>query len=984
MSAPNPPNDLVKTDVSLGSLISAAVLAGATGAAFVAVFTIIRERYPLVYAPRTFLVPDKILTKPLKGYFSWATLAWNVDDNDTLRRIGGDNFSALFYMRMLTRLFMVISVAAVVILIPIYATGNQKNKGLNAIAIGNVGDTQPNRLWATLIMSAVFVAAVLHIIFKLLDKAAWLRHTYILGADQHQSLSGYTLLVRDIPEDLRDPSVIRDLFNRVQPNKVLDVILIRDVKKIKKMHKEHIKSRNAVEKASAKYLSLIAKKHAEGAKNQNASIGIDMEDGQGNIPDRRLIDSLRPTNKSKVLFGEKRDTIAWNLKEMGRLELELDRERVEVYQDPARAESAAFVIFADLFSPHVAALANIHGTPGVMLDKQAVVEPQDVIWNNLDMKLYDRMVRGLLVTVALVALIVFWGAINSFLASIATLDKLTGAAHFLNFLNDIPDVVKSIIQGLLPTILVKVLFSLLPSILRYFSTFQGAMTKTAQEKTLISQYYFFLLFNVFFVITISGSILSTVKQISNDNNQLFVIISKNVPSVANFYVNYVTLLALGGPPSELLQIGALIIKPLKLRFLAGTPRAVWTTSQPSVFEAGVPFANHSFVATLGIIYMTAAPLVPVACAVYFGLWQIAYAYKMQYCYATRSQTGGFYMHVAAKQLFVALYIHGFIIFAMFLLKKAWVQMAIVILIVIVTAAAHKKANQYTALMSAIPAKAALDIGKSMDLTMDAKVQRELVSNEPWRDEVDAQIAMDSKQNRARSLRAKNSTSELLAGSQPNLSEESLDYRAGDSNADFGRYAPTSVNISKPHTEGLVVGDNGRVVDKNGEKPSSSGKGVPETANKLPTGDHVEGTANKLPPINDSEPAEATANQSPGSRPQSPRHAGLLKQFDPRHLMHRAAGSQNHDHATTTPQPADPAHPLASGPDEFEKQFMHPALRPDPPSMWLPRDALGVADGILRPEIEGATAARFVYEDATMDRAGKIVVPVNVIARDEEP
>ncbi|KAJ3172889.1 hypothetical protein HDU87_007725 [Geranomyces variabilis] len=972
------------SDVSLSSFISAVVLASATGAAFIAVFTIIRERYPLVYAPRTFLVPDKILTKPLKGYFTWATLAWTVDDDDTLRRIGGDNFSALFYMRMLTRLFMIISAAAVVILIPIYATADPDNllnlSGLNLLAIGNVNSDQQNRLWATLIMSVIFVAAVLHIIFKLLDKAAWLRHTFILGADQHQSLSGYTLLVRDIPPDLRDPGLIRDLFNRVQPNKVLDVILIRDVKKIKKVHKQHMKSRNAVEKASAKYLSLIAKKHAESVKKQS-SVGIDMEDGQGNSPDRHLIDTLRPTNKAKVLFGEKRDTIDWNLKEMGRLESELDRERVEVYQDPGRAESAAFVIFADLFSPHVAALANIHGTPGVMLDKQAVVEPQDVIWNNLDMKLYDRMVRGLIVTVALVALIVFWGAINSALASIATLDKL---ATYVGFVDKIPKVVKGIIQGLLPTILVKILFSLLPTILRFFSTFQGAMTKTAQEKTLISQYYFFLLFNVFFIITISGSIFSTIKLISNDNSQIFKIISSTVPSVANFYVNYVTLLALGGPPGELLQIGALIVTPLKLRFLAGTPRAVWTTSQPTVFEAGVPFANHSFVATLGIIYMTAAPLVPVACAVYFGLWQIAYAYKMQYCYATRSQTGGFYMHVAAKQLFVALYIHGFIIFAMFLLKKAWVQMAIVVLIVIITAAAHKKANQYTALMMAIPAKAALDIGKSMDLTMDAKVQRELVSNEPWRDEVDAQIAMDRKQDRARSLRAKNSTSELLAGSQPNLSEDSLDYRTVDSNADFDRYAPTSVNVAKPRTEELVVSGDGRVVDKNGDNPSSSGKGVPETANKLPTGGHVESTGNKLPTSNDSEPVEPTANQLPGSKPQSPRYAGLLKQYDPRHLMHRAAGSQSHDHATTTPQRADPAHPLASGPDEFERQFMHPALRPDPPSMWLPRDDLGVADSILRPEIEAATAARFVYEDSTMDRAGKIVVPVNVIARDEEP
>ncbi|TPX53030.1 hypothetical protein PhCBS80983_g06377 [Powellomyces hirtus] len=909
MSAPVPPKI---EDVSLDSFISAVVIAGATGAAFYAAFTILRQRYPLVYAPRTFLVGEKNLTKPLKGALSWMTLAWNMDDADVLRRVGADSYAAIFMMRILTQLFIFLALCGAILLFPVYATGAAGNKALNRLHIGNVGQDQSARLWSSLLLSVIFVLVVIFMIFKLLKKAAWLRHTFLLGPDQHQSLSGYTLVVRDIPKNLRDPAVLRDLFNRVQPNKVLDVILIRDVKEINKHYKEHMSARDAVEKAAAKFLSTVAKKHAETLKQPASgnNIEINMENGGNDrdTPSRRILEESRPTSKAKVVFGEKRDTIAHNLKEMSKLEEKLHTERSKVYEGLGHAESAAFIIFADLFSPHVAALANIHGSPGIMLDKQAVVEPADVIWDNLDMKLYNRMIRGFITTVALTALIIFWGVLTAGLSAIASLEKLIELVSFLKFLDGLPSKVKGIIQGLLPTIAVAILFSLLPGILRFFSTFSGVMTKTAREKSLIQQYYFFLLFNVFFVITISGSIFRTLNDIKEDPEKALTILSNSVPGVCTFYINYITLLALQSPAGELLQIGALIVKPLKLKFLAGTPRAIWRTSQPPVFEPGVPFAAHSFVASIGIIYMTVAPLVTITCAFYFGLWQVAYAYKIQYCYATRSQTGGFFMHIAAKQLFVALYIHELVMVGMFLAKEAWVQTGIVIIMFIITITAHKKANQYTALMAAIPAKAALDIGLIQDLTMDANVQKELVSNEPWRDEVVAQINIDRKSEHSRRIRQKNSTSELLDGSRPNLSEDSL----GQSTADIYKPAPTNVYRDPAATidsiSGVSTDDKGRVA-----------------------GSHL-----------------APDSQSAATQQQQPEH------------------------------------PLDAGPDEFERQFMHPALRPNPPTVWVPNDELRVAETILRPEIEAGTKARFTYEESTMDRTGKIQVPISVVARDVEP
>ncbi|KAJ3024288.1 hypothetical protein HKX48_003113 [Thoreauomyces humboldtii] len=924
------PSDTTSTDVSLTAFVSALISSGVTALAFYLAFTVIRRKFPLIYAPRTFLVSEKIATKPLHGYFSWLSLAWKMDDADTIRRVGADNWAAVFYMRQLARLFLFMAIPACIFLMPIYGTGNAGSTGLNKIQIGNVA-LETKRLWATLIFSVIFIAGVIYIIFVLLRKAAWLRHHYLLGPDQHQSLSGYTLLVRDIPKELRDPAIIRDLFNRVQPNKVLDVILIRDVKEINKLYEKQMKSRNAIEKASAKYLSTVAKEHAKKLKNRSQT-DIDMENQNG--PSQTLLDEKRPTHKRKMIYGEKLDTISHNLKKMGDYESQLRSKREKAYESLATAESAAFVIFADLYAPHVAALANIHGEPGIMLDKQAVVEPEDVIWNNLDMKLYDRLVRGLVTTAFLTGLIVLWGTITAALSAIATLKQLVKTAPFLGFLLNIPQIPLGIIQGLLPTIAVAILFSLLPVILRLCTKFSGAMTHTAVETSLIRQYYGFLLFNVFLIITISGSLIDTVKEVENNPGNVLTTLASSIPKVSSFYVNYITLLALSGPAGTLLQIGNVILMPLKLKFLAGTPRAVWKQSQPPFFQSGVPLAAHSFIATLGIIYMTIAPLITICCFVYFAAYYIVYCYMMQYVFATRSQTGGLYVHIAAKQLFFGLYIHELVMVVMFALNKAWVQVALVILVTICTIEAHLKAVQYTSLMNAIPAKAALDIGSTMDLNMDVNVQRELVSNESWRDEVDAQIALTMKQDQSRKVRAKNSTAALLDGSRANLSEDSManeaDYYNDPADGPVNKGRDTKVDVDNAPDD-VIAGE------------TNVGNTGGDASDKR-------------------------------TRSSSPNKEGS------------GTTDGNDDEVDLAPQPdEDSNHPLkASGPDAFEARFMHPALRPDVPTVWIAQDELGLSESILKHEIQTATSANFTYEDTTMDRAGKIKVPTSVIARDTEP
>ncbi|KAJ3022861.1 hypothetical protein HKX48_005062 [Thoreauomyces humboldtii] len=989
-SVPTNPDQILQ-DVSLGSFLSALWVSGATGLAFYTAFTVLRPRFPLIYSPRTFLVPKRIASKPLKKWFSWMTLGWKMDDADTIRRIGADNWAAIYYMKMLLRLFIFIGLASAVILMPLYATGGNGQVGLNLLHMGNLPE-QSDKLWATLIMSFLLVLGVIHFIFKILAKASWLRHSFVLGPDQHKSLSGYTLVVRDIPRELRDPAIIRDLFNRVQPNKVLDVILIRDVKEINKMYKKHMAARNNIEKACAKFLSNVAKQHAKDVKNHQHE---DLETPEGPSP-ALLAD--RPEHKEKLVIGDKVDTIAHNLEQMRELEVKLKEKRIEAYAGLEKAESAAFVVFSDLYAPHVAALANIHGTPGVMWDKQAVVEPADVIWDNLDMKMYDRLVRKLFSTAALAGLVIGWGILTTFLAGIANLVTLVKYFPFLSGLLNLPQNAIKIIQGVLPTVAVAILFALLPILLRYLSIFSGAMTRTGVERELINQYFAFLVFNVLLIITVSGSIMKTLKDIEHDPSSVFRIMSRILPSAASFYINYISLLTLTGPAGELLQIASLVIKPLLLKFLSGTPRAIWQKSQPTFFQSGVPMAAHSFIATLGIVYMTIAPLIPLVCCVYFALWYMAYSYQMNYVYATRSQTGGFYMHIAAKQLFVALYLHQVIMVGLFLLSQAWVQTGIVFISIIITICAHQRANLYTELMRAIPAKAALDLSGKQKLTMDEYVQRALVSNEPWRDEVDAQLEMDQKSEHNRVVRQKTSELDGMTKSSglPIIDHPHNDDLAKDKLANADVHSDAHKVTSEETTAYRDLAEKNLTATQHnpeGDQPAAAAYKDPKDANPR----KEEATAERelkgdgIAAI--SEPERTAAYREPKTSAHIP-HASEEVNLHPmdnhpssptavsssRNSTLRGSGDETPDAAGPVDGPVDDP----TNPDEFEVRFMHPALRPDPLSIWIAKDSFGVSEDVLRPEIEGGCGAKFVYEDTTVNTRGKMRVPTSVIAREHEP
>lgn len=111
-------------------------------------------------------------------------------------------------------------------------------------------------------------------------------------------------------------------------------------------------------------------------------------------------------------------------------------------------------------------LSVAHNLPLHMAPRYIGLDPTQVIWSNLRIKWWERIIRYSATIGFVSALILFWAIPVAVVGSISNIDSLTNKVHFLRFINDVPSWIKGVITGLLPTVLMSILMALLPIVLR--------------------------------------------------------------------------------------------------------------------------------------------------------------------------------------------------------------------------------------------------------------------------------------------------------------------------------------------------------------------------------------------------------------------------------------------------------------------------------------------------------------------------------------
>ncbi|KAJ3393748.1 hypothetical protein HDU84_001155 [Entophlyctis sp. JEL0112] len=737
-------NSTAVSDGSLAGFETALGFNAAVAAVFFALFAVLRPRFPATYAPRSIaLGSDKVPVG--RGPSSPLLSAPLVSNDELIDKCGHDAFAAVFYVRTMAFLFVALGLPAAVLLLPINITGNNGVSGLNTLSYGNVSN--PDKLWAHFFYTVYAVFVTLYVIFQLVAETAKLMQSFQSSKgpqSDFNAIAARTLMVRDVPEEWRNADSLTNVFNRIYPSCVADVIIPKNVpKSLAKLTAKRVQVRNNLEAAISSYFSKLAKFFGsstdpnDGPENTIVMNGgsqflvaeqTEREEGlpvQGHltkpISDASQISAkLRPKHKSPMLIGKSVDSIAEYSKEFRELELKSKKKQLkhglsDDFIGSANYVSTAFVVFNEPFQTHLASRMTIHDAPAVMGTRIGYIDAKDIVWSNVNLNYFDRQIRSIAAMIIYLLMVIFWGVIVACALTVADLNSLGQNIQLVqDFVNSFPTAAK-IIAGVLPSVVVAVLLSLVPPVLRLLSVFSGSPLYSHTEQRVMSQYFGFQLVSVFAVNVVGSSILSSLKQLENDPNSVMDILSSSIPKSANFFIQYLLVLGLSASSTQIAQLAALIVRPIMAALFGKTPRTLFAAKQPPQWFYSTAMAIHGLVVTIGLVYCVIAPIILCFVVIYFLLGTYVYSYMMQYVYVMPRSTGGKFLFAAANHVFVGLYIMEFVVFALFILSKNYVAGGILALLVLMTVWAQSQAKQFISVIETIPVKTIIDLEGAIEL-----------------------------------------------------------------------------------------------------------------------------------------------------------------------------------------------------------------------------------------------------------------------------
>ncbi|KAI3783107.1 hypothetical protein L2E82_13169 [Cichorium intybus] len=476
-------------------------------------------------------------------FLNWIPAALRMPEPELIDHAGLDSAVYIRIYLLGLKIFVPIAVLAFGVLLPVnYTAGNYQDIIVNMkdITFGeidkfSISNVPPGskRLIVHIVMAYVFTFWTCYILYKEYKIVTDMRLHFL--ASENRRPDQYTVLVRNVPPD-PDESVsehVEHFFIVNHPDQYLVHKVVYNANKLAKMVEKSKDLHNRLTYYSNKYERT----------------------------------DKRPTTKSGFwgLWGKTIDAIDYYNEEIEKLAKEELAERERVIADPKAVVPAAFVSFKSRWGAAVCAQTQQTRNPTLWLTDWAP-EPRDVYWDNLAIPFVELNVRRLIMAVAL------FGLTFCFMIPIAivqTLANIESIEKVLPFLKPIiqKDSVKSVIQGFLPGIVLKIFLILLPMILMEMSKIEGLTAVSA------GKFHLFLLVNVFLGSIITGTALQQLKEFLNESpSQIPETIGVSIPMKATFFITYIMVDGWAGIAAEILRLVPLVIYHLKNVFLVKTER----------------------------------------------------------------------------------------------------------------------------------------------------------------------------------------------------------------------------------------------------------------------------------------------------------------------------------------------------------------------------------------------------------------------------
>ncbi|MCJ1383845.1 hypothetical protein MMC17_006959 [Xylographa soralifera] len=674
-SSSSPPD----TTPSLSQLISTLIPVGLVALIMTLAFLCLRRTQKRQYSPRTYLstLRPQERTPPLpSGLFNWVGAFNKIPDSYVLNHQSIDGFLLLRFLKIASVICLVGCFITWPILFPVNATGGNQRIQLDILTYSNVdpGAGSNPRYYAHCFVAWAYLGFIWYMIMREMIYYINLRQAYLLSPLYANRLSSRTVLFASVPGDYLDEVKLRAMYGK----KCKNLWIATDCKALQKLVDERDKVAFKLEGAETKLIKLANKARLKSLKkgaahHEEASLdnNTDMNGESGSAAARWIQPKDRPTHRLKPIIGKKVDTINWCRAELERLIPLVDAEQAKHRAGDAKFVSSVFIEFYTQGEAQAAYQTTAHHLPLHMSPRFIGVNPDEVIWKNLRIKWWERILRNAATITFVVLLVIFWAIPVAVVGSISNINSLTDKVPFLSFILKIPTVILGVVQGLLPSVLLAVLMALLPIILRYMAKLGGMPSLARIELRTQNFYFIFQVIQVFLVTTLASAASTVVTKIINSPTSTPSLLAASLPAASNLYISYFLVQGLTIASGALLQIVGLILFKVLGKILDSTPRKMYKRfSSLSGLGWGTLFPIYTNLLVIAITYSTIAPLMLGFAAI--GLWLLYFAtrYNLLFVYNANIDTKGLVYPRALQQITVGIYLSIVCMIGLFGVSKA--------------------------------------------------------------------------------------------------------------------------------------------------------------------------------------------------------------------------------------------------------------------------------------------------------------------------
>ncbi|XP_050363394.1 CSC1-like protein At4g02900 [Argentina anserina] len=572
-------------------------------------------------------------------FLNWMPAALRMPEPELIDHAGLDSAAYIRIYTLGLKIFFPITVVSLAVLVPLHYTNNELEKSkvefsnIDKLSISNVPNASLKFI-AHLILSYVFTFWTCFVLYHEYKTMATKRLRFL--ASQTRRPDQFSVLVRNVPPD-PDESVSEHVEHFFCVN-----------------HPDHYLTHQVVYNAN-KLAKLVSKKKS--MTNRLVYYQNKYE---------RHPQKLRPTTKTGFLglLGDKVDAINYYTTEIEKTSEEEKKERERVASDPQAIMPAAFVSFKSRWGAAVCAQTQQSSNATIWLTEWAP-EPRDVYWRNLAIPYVELNVRKLLMGVAFFLLTFFFMIPIAFVQSLANIEKIEKALPFLKPVIEM-NKVKSVIQGFLPGIALKIFLAVLPMIIMFMSKIEGYTSLSSLDRRSAAKYHLFILINVFLGSIVAGTAMEQLEKFTNlAQKEYLETIGRAMPLKGTFFITYTMVDGWSGIAAEIIRLVPLVLFHLKNAFLVKTAQDREEAMDPGSLNFATNEPRIQFYLLLGLVYSVVTPILLPFILIFFAFAYVVFRHQIINVYNQKYESGAAFWPYVHMRVIIGLIISQVLVIGLF-------------------------------------------------------------------------------------------------------------------------------------------------------------------------------------------------------------------------------------------------------------------------------------------------------------------------------